>query len=327
MPDGRHFPIDECPIDKALPSKVQTTGEEVFIHKDNHYFTVAFIASPIVENGIPIGTVIEARDTTEEKRVQAELRTKEKQTLELLEEKVKERTYELEQINYELLQFASVASHDLKEPVRKVSVFSKLLKDRIGEILDASSSKYLNAIIHSSDRMARLIDDLLTFSRLSVSKAQFDTVDLNCVINQVINDLELPIMEKNASIHIDDLPTIAGISVQLGQIFQNLITNSLKFSHKEKLLEIAISSSVAEIKGKPGIKIVYRDNGIGFKQDQAGNIFEIFHRLHSKDQYEGTGIGLAIVKKIVDTHNGFIKAFGKENEGACFEIVFPKPIV
>ncbi|WP_205573375.1 PAS domain S-box protein [Flavisolibacter nicotianae] len=322
-PDGRHFPIEDCAIDRALPTQAQTKGEEVFIHKDGHFYPVAFIASPIVENGIPIGTVIEARDTTEEKRIEQELRSKEQQAMQMLEEKVRERTYELEQMNYELLQFASVASHDLKEPVRKIAVFSKILRDRLSDSLDASAAKYLRTIVNSADRMAVLIDDLLSFSRLSNSKVEFENADLNKIVNQVITDLELPIKENHAVMTIGDLPIIKGIPLQLGQLFQNLISNSLKFAQPERQLHITIGTSTAELDGKLAIKLIYCDNGIGFKQNQAEKIFEIFYRLHSKDQYEGTGIGLAIVKKIVDFHKGEIRATGKEGEGACFEIVLP----
>jgi PAS domain S-box-containing protein len=322
-PDGRHFPIEECDIDRALPTKAQTKGEEVFIHKTGTFYPVAFIASPIIENGVPIGTVIEARNTSEEKRIQEELRNKEQQALQMLEDKVKERTRELEQMNLELVQFASVASHDLKEPVRKISVFSKLLRDRLPESLDASSSRYLNTVVSSSERMALLIDDLLAFSRLSNSKVELENVDLNEVVNQVLHDLELPIHEKNATVALHHLPTIKGIPLQLGQVFQNLVSNSLKFSHPQKQLKIDIAVTDATLEGKPAKKIIYRDNGIGFSQDQAEKIFEIFYRLHSKDQYEGTGVGLAIVKKIIDFHKGTILARGKENEGACFEIVLP----
>ena len=321
-PDGRHFPIEECPIDRALPEKAQTKGEEVFVHKDGHFYPVAFTASPIVENGIPIGTVIEARNTSEEKRIQQELRDKEKQAMQMLEEKVKERTSELEKINYELLQFTSVASHDLKEPVRKISIFSKMLKDKLQVELDAASLKYLNNIITSSDRMAQLIDDLLSFSRLS-SPAEFENVELDKLVNQVTSDLEIPIKEKGAEITKENLPTIKGIPVQLGQLFQNLVSNSLKFAHPDRNVKIHISADETKLENKRAVKITYTDNGIGFRPEQGEKIFEIFYRLHHKDQYEGTGVGLAIVKKIVALHSGVIHANGKENKGASFEIILP----
>ncbi len=323
-PDGRHFPIEECPIDRALPTEAQTKGDEVFIHKDGHFYPVAFTASPIIDNGIPVGTVIEARNTTEEKRIQEELRSKERLAMEMLEEKVKERTEELENINFELLQFTSVASHDLKEPVRKISIFSRMLKEKTLGQLDTQSLKFINTIIDSSHRMADLIDDLLAYSRLSNSQDQFEEVDLNAVVNQVINDLEIPITEKNATIDVGNLSFIRGIPMQFGQVFQNLISNSLKFAHPQRPAYIKIECKKSELNGKPAVKIVYRDNGIGFHPDQSKRIFDIFYRLHNKEQFEGTGVGLAIVKKIIDRHQGTINATGEKNAGAVFEIKIPE---
>jgi PAS domain S-box-containing protein len=201
-PDGSHFPIEECPIDRALPTKSQTQGEDVFVHKDGHFYPVAFVASPIIENGIPKGTVIEVRDTTEERQIQDALRRKESQAKEVLEQKVKERTADLERSNYELLQFASVASHDLKEPLRKISIFSNLLKDKNEQALDAPSRRYLDNIIHASGRMANLIDDLLTFSRLSQTNIEFRPVNLAELLQGILHDLEISIHEKNAVIDV-----------------------------------------------------------------------------------------------------------------------------
>jgi PAS domain S-box-containing protein len=318
-PDGRHFPIEDCPIDRALPTRMQSQGEEVFIRKNGEFFPVAFVASPIIENGKPVGTVIEAWETTEEKRLQEELRNKEKQAMALLEEKVRERTAELEKINYELLQFTSVASHDLKEPVRKVSVFGSRLKEMAEGIDNPQFQRYLDNIINSSGRMGRLIDDLLSFSRLSQTNLHFTEVDLNSLLDQITDDLQLSIQDKCAVIDYQDLPVVRGISLQLGQVFQNLVSNSLKFSfpHRPPVIRIRHQrrGSLHEI--------TYTDNGIGFREEHADKIFEVFERLHSRDAYEGTGIGLAIVKKIISLHGGTIRAVGRENEGATFVITLP----
>lgn len=322
-PDGRHFPIEECPIDRALPQKNQTKGEEMFIHKDGHFFPVAFTASPIIENGIPKGTVIEVRDITYEKRIQQELQKKETLAKEMLEQKVKERTAELEKTNYELLQFTSVASHDLKEPLRKISIFSKLLREKITSELPPELQKYLDNIISSSTRMAELIDDLLVFSRVSQSNPKFIKVDLNQLMQQIVQDFEISIIEKKATINYSTLPVIDGIPSQLGQVFQNLISNSLKFTHPHRKPVIQIVCELAGSEEFKQCKISYSDNGIGFKNHYAEKIFEIFQRLHSKDEYEGTGVGLAIVKKIITLHKGTIKAYGRENEGSTFEICLP----
>lgn len=319
-PDGSHFPIEDCLIDRALPTKAQTRGEEVFIHKDGHFYPVAFTASPIVENGVPVGTVIEVRDTTEEKRIEEALRNREKQAMLMLEEKVKERTQALEKTNFELLRFTSIASHDLKEPIRKIAIFSKMLQDRLDNNVDDTSRRHLQKIIQSSDRMALLIDDLLTVSRLSNTELPLENVDLNGVVNEVVNSLEIPIKEHNAQIHRQNLPTVKGVAIQLEQVFQNLISNSLKFSHKQRASTIHISCEDSELNGKAAVSIIFQDNGIGFRADQSEKIFDIFYRLHNREEFEGTGIGLAIVKRIIDSHHGTIHAEGKEGEGARFVI-------
>ncbi len=323
-PDGSHFPIEDCPIDRALPTKAHTKGEGVFIHKDGRFYPVAFTASPIIDNGVPVGTVIEARDTTEEKRIEEALRRKEKQTLQMLEEKVKERTQALERSNFELLRFTSIASHDLKEPVRKIAIFSRMLQERLEDNVDETSVTHLQKIIKSSDRMVSLIDGLLAISRLSTSELPVKDVDLNKVVYQVLDNLDLPIQEKDARIDWKDLPTVRGMAIQMEQVFQNLISNSLKFSHGQRPPHIQITSEDSLLHGKEAVTITYRDNGIGFRPDQSEKIFDIFCRLHNKDQIEGTGIGLSIVKKIIDSHHGTIRAEGKQGEGAYFEIILPK---
>jgi PAS domain S-box-containing protein len=323
--DGRHFPIEECPIDRALPERMQTQGEDVFIHKDGRFYNVAFTASPIVENNIPRGTVIEVRDITKDKLQAEEVKRKEIADKELLEKKVKERTSELEKMNYELLQFTSVASHDLKEPLRKISIFGKMLKDRIGESLsDPKVDRYLEQIIQASGRMTKLIEDLLLFSRLNQSDPEYTDVDLNLVLAQILNDLEIPITEKCAVVKAERLPTVKGIILQLGQVFQNLISNSLKFAHAERPPLIRITSDVVEKNGRSFVRIVYSDNGIGFSNQYAEKIFDIFQRLHTREKYEGTGVGLAIVKKIISLHNGEIHAHGAVDVGSTFEIILPQ---
>ncbi len=318
-PDGRHFPIEDCLIDRALPTRMQTTGEEVFIRKNGEFFPVAFVASPIIENGIPIGTVIEARDTTEEKRIHESLRNKEKEAMTMLEQKVKERTAELEKINFELMQFTSVASHDLKEPVRKVAIFSQRAKDIAKEFANDHFHNSMDNVIKSAKRMAMLIDDLLEFARISQTNLTFQPVDLNSLLVQIKDDLQVAIAEKKATIDFEPLPIINGIEIQLGQVFQNLISNSLKFSHPDRSPLIKITSEIKEDR----LIIHYTDNGIGFENDLSERIFELFERLHNKGQFEGTGIGLAIAKKIIMLHEGEITATGVRGEGAHFTITLP----
>jgi light-regulated signal transduction histidine kinase (bacteriophytochrome) len=269
-----------------------------------------------VENGVLKGTVLEVRDITEEKRIQQALHDQEAAAKHILEQKVKERTAELEKLNYELMQFTSVASHDLKEPLRKISIFSKLLKDKAGQGLEPAADKYIDNIIYSSARMSSLIDDLLAFSRLSQDNLQWEPVNLNALLQQIWLDLEISVNEKDAVMHYSGLSEIAGVPLLLGQLFQNLISNSLKFADTARTPVITINA----VKAGSVTRIIYSDNGIGFKNEYAEKIFEVFQRLHTKDQYEGTGIGLAIVKKIVSLHKGEIRAYGEEGRGCRFEM-------
>jgi two-component system CheB/CheR fusion protein len=255
---------------------------------------------------------------------------------EILEQKVKERTVELQKANAELeasntelLQFASVASHDLKEPLRKIHIFSNLVKDRYSASMDGAAD-YIERIISASARMTKLINDLLTFTRLS-NNASFENVSLNRLVDEVMSDLELAISEKHAIIEVDDLPKIDAITGQIRQVFQNIISNALKFAKKDERPRIKITCEIVDrcaIDAKKDgrgdfVRIVIKDNGIGFDDQYSEKIFTIFQRLHTKEQYEGTGIGLAITRKIIEKHKGVITATGKEGEGARFVIILP----
>lgn len=253
-----------------------------------------------------------------------------------LEHKVAERTKELlaknEQLefsNHELQQFAWVVSHDLKEPVRKIGMFVKLLEERY-LIDDEKAADYATRTISAAERMTRLIDDLLEYSRLS-SHVAFEKTNLNDIINEVLADLDYLTEEKKAVINLQKLPTISGIPSQLRQVFQNLIGNSLKFSKKDIAPQINISAEIIAEKrfdSKPSAsgkycRITVKDNGIGFDQAYTDKIFIIFQRLNERGSYEGTGIGLAIAKKIIEKHNGLITAESSIGDGARFIIVLP----
>ena len=262
----------------------------------------------------------------------------EKMANQVLEERVAERTAELENTNKllekrnnELQQFAYVSSHDLKEPLRKIQIFSNLLKDKyLPE--DSEATMYINRVIHSSARMTALINDVLMYSRLAL-KESFKVTDVQEIINGVLTDLELQIADKQATIHLADLPEMEVIATQIRQLFQNLLSNALKFSKKGQSPEIHITHTVVNAKGESATealpleerysKITVQDNGIGFNEVYLDKIFSIFQRLNPADEYEGTGIGLAIAKKIVDNHHGSITAQSKENEGASFIILLP----
>jgi signal transduction histidine kinase/DNA-binding response OmpR family regulator len=247
----------------------------------------------------------------------------------ILEARVQERTTELiaknkelEVSNYELQQFASVASHDLKEPLRKVQIYSTILKEHF--LIDApEANRNINRVIDASSRMNRLINDLLEYSRLSIDSL-FERTNIQELIEEILIDLELSIKEKNALITIGEIPEIDVISGQMRQVFQNLISNALKFSKKDLQPEIRISADILEASGTERVcRIEVSDNGIGFDELYLEKIFTIFQRLNPKEDYEGTGIGLAIVKKIIDKHSGTITARSVEGMGATFIITLP----
>jgi signal transduction histidine kinase/DNA-binding NarL/FixJ family response regulator len=255
---------------------------------------------------------------------------------ELLEQKVKERTTdlsekneELETKNHELQQFAWVASHDLKEPLRKIQTFNYLIKDQYLQN-NAEAVFLIDKSIKSSQRMSSLIDNLLNYSLLSTD-ALFQPTDLNAVVQEILADLEITINEKKAVINFANMPVIDAIKSQIRQVFQNLVSNALKFSNKDIAPVIHITADYCNDKdpNSPSLekgaycRIKFSDNGIGFDEKFIDRIFVIFQRLHTRDTYEGTGIGLAITKKIIDKHNGSISAKSKLNEGATFTLILP----
>ena len=253
-----------------------------------------------------------------------------------LEEKVKERTRELLQANKELeisnselQQYASLASHDLQEPLRKIITFSHIIDDRYLVNLQ-EAKKHMHKVIDSAERMRNLINDLLNYSKLSTT-VQFSETELNIILKEAISDLELAIQEKHAIIEVDDLPTLEIIPGQMRQVFQNILSNALKFSKKDQPPRIRIwgewlndlyTSSSPNNAGNY-YRLFIEDNGIGFNEMYLDKIFTIFQRLHGKQEYEGTGIGLAIVKKIIEKHDGLLQAKSKEGEGTTFIITLP----
>jgi len=237
---------------------------------------------------------------------------------------------ELENSNNDLQQFASVASHDLQEPLRKIQVFANLIKEN-EKGLSPDHRVYLEKIIDSSTRMRSLIIDILTYSRLSANDADRQQVDLNELLVDLQYDFELIIQEKQAVITKEILPVVPANKGQIRQVFQNIISNALKFSKPGVPPQISITATpIAEksFESEPAAKgrfslICIKDNGIGFDEKYVNNIFALFERLNTKNAYSGTGIGLAIAKKIIDKHDGMITASGKEGEGACFKIILP----
>lgn len=273
-----------------------------------------------LEEGISLSIIL--TDLTAQKETQQKLESNNR----LLEEVNKA----LELSNHDLQQFASVASHDLQEPLRKIQIFSNLMQER-GTSLSPELARYLEKIIYSSARMKALILDILNYSRLSANTIQMECVDLNEIVKELLDDFELIIREKEATVLVENLPCIDMNKGQIRQLFQNIVSNALKFSRTNQKPVIKIQAK--RIKDKsfdstenndgPFCLISVRDNGIGFNEKYTTNIFSLFERLNSKEAYEGTGIGLAIAKKIVDKHKGLITARSIEGSGSEFLIVLP----
>lgn len=232
----------------------------------------------------------------------------------------------LQSSNKELEQFASVASHDLQEPLRKIQAFSDRLVTKYREQLDDTGKEYIDRIQYSSGRMRHLIEDLLTFSRVSSRGKPFETVDLNDVMKGVLTDLEVRMQETQATVSIDHLPTIEADELQMRQLFQNLLSNGLKFQRAGVTphLQIRWRNASSSILEEPTwCELIFTDNGIGFENQYADRIFQLFQRLHGRNEYEGTGMGLAICKKIVERHGGTITAEGISGTGATFTVRLP----
>jgi len=275
-------------------------------------------------------------DVTERKLAEQKLKT----FSEELEKNVKERTTELKKSNEELKQtntqldqFAHVASHDLQEPLRKILTFSMRLQDNHKAELNTEVKFYLDKIESATSRMSTLIRDLLNYSRLLNHEKLFEQTDLNETLKNILNDFDLLVEEKKAVIKSDKLPTIDAVPLQMNQLFYNLISNALKFAKEEVPPVINITSrtlSEKQIKKYPAlnpslsyVEISVKDNGIGFEKQYSEKIFTIFQRLHSRDAFIGTGIGLALTKRIIENHQGVTFAIGKEDKGATFHVILP----
>jgi two-component system CheB/CheR fusion protein len=258
-----------------------------------------------------------------------------------LERKVRERTVALEDANinlskrnHELEQFVFITSHDLQEPLRKIRLFADMLENIKPDNTKIDAALYLRKVKQSAIRMSDLIRDLIAYSRLELGENAFLPVDLNQIVANVTEDFELLIKDKQATMEINELPVIEAVPLQMNQLFYNLIGNALKFSGINADVKVTITAnklSSVDLADYPQLnkeqvyyRIIVADNGIGFNQAYADKLFVIFQRLNQKEKFEGTGIGLALCRKIMDIHNGDIQAFGVEQQGASFHIIIPE---
>ncbi len=255
------------------------------------------------EHGAPMGFAKITRDITERREAESRLLT-------------------LRAVNQELQEFVHVASHDLREPLRKVLAFSDLLETEAGAKLDAEQRGYIRTITSATERMQSLLDSLLSLTKVSSHGGSFETRDLNQIVTDVISDLELAINERQATITVAPLPTLAIDPSQIRQLFQNLIENALKYSRPGVAPVVRINSVKAD--DPSCIAIQVSDNGLGFAPEHSDRIFGIFQRLHTRDEIAGSGVGLSICRKICERHGGTIRAHGNPGQGAAFTLQLAK---
>jgi len=243
--------------------------------------------------------------------------------LKKVEEELKELVKELKRSNQELQQFAYVSSHDLQEPLRTIASFTQLLERRYKGKLDSDADEFMDYIVEASVRMKDQIEGLLEYSRVATGGKEFEPVDMNLILNQTIRTLKTLIEESKAEIIIDELPDVMGDAGQLQRVFQNLISNAVKFKKPEEPLKIHISA----YKSKDNNEYVFsiQDNGIGIEEQYFERIFTIFQRLHTREEYHGTGIGLSIVKRIIERHGGRIWVESEFEVGSVFYFTLAKP--
>lgn len=303
--DGSAYPDADCPIHKtATDGQARKIGGEVFVRRDGSRFTVDYVCSPILENGTATGAVVIFRDTTETALAKA-------RTEALMEE--------LTRSNDELQQFAYVASHDLQEPLRMVTSYLQLLMRRYGGNLDAEGQEFAGYAVDGAQRMSQMINDLLAYSRVQSKGAPLVPVAADRALDEALANLRLAIEESEAVIAHDPLPQVIGDVGQLTSLFQNLIGNAIKYRVKDRPPRIALSAT----RRGEFWEFAVRDDGIGIAPAHFERIFMIFQRLHRREEYPGTGIGLAICKKIVERHGGRIEVESAPGQGSTFRFTLP----
>jgi light-regulated signal transduction histidine kinase (bacteriophytochrome) len=298
--------------------------EEYFLNDDGAKRWLLTSKLPLRDqNGKIAGLVGIGSDITERKQAEEALLSS--------EGKLRQFTSQLERSNRELQDFAYVASHDLQEPLRKIVVFGERLKDQGAGKLDAQSSDYLERMQKAAARMQTLINDLLSFSRVTTKARALVQVDLAEVAREVVNDLEGRIEQVKGRVEVGTLPTIDAEALQMRQLLQNLIGNALKFRRPEEPPVVKVAAQIiANPSPEDGTgvakelcQLTVSDNGIGFDEKYLDRIFNVFQRLHTRNEYEGTGMGLAIARKIAVFHHGDITAKSKPGSGATFIVTLP----
>ncbi|MCY1065093.1 ATP-binding protein [Nannocystis sp. RBIL2] len=317
-------PEEQEPM-RARYDEVRETGklvsyETVAMYPDGRKENYSSRLGPIMDGDRSIGVVLITRNITQERQAEEAKRYAEQQLRDYMQQ--------LERSNRELERFASVASHDLQEPLRKIQAFADRLRDKFEAELAETGRDYLERIRNAAKRMQDLINDLLMFSRISAKEQAYAKINLTKIAKSVLSDLEVRIEENEAEVKLGELPTIEADPVHMRQLLQNLIGNALKFTRPDvkPVVEVTAEPASAADRGPDDpemVKIHVRDNGIGIEPRHHDRIFSIFERLHGRGKYEGTGVGLAVCRKIVEQHRGYIKVASVPGEGTTFTILLP----
>ena len=305
--DGSIYPREECGLHHAgIPG--ESAEGDVFWTKAGQPIPIESSSSPLDLTDKSKGAVITFRDITNRKRDELALRRY---------------AQELKRSNSELQEFAYAASHDLQEPLRKIQAFGERLNNKCYDALDETGRHYLERMVDASTRMRRLIDDLLSYSRVNSKTTSFLPVELSAVVADVLSDLEPRIVAEDAKIRVGDLPAIEADPGQMHQLFLNLIANSLKFRRPGVTPSISIEGNIEVGESGAMVRIAVTDNGVGFEPRHAERIFGMFERLHGRDEFDGTGVGLATCRKIAERHAGELTAWGEPDAGAVFTLLLP----
>jgi len=305
--DGSLYPKEECPV-HTYGVPIEETDKEVFWTKNGQPIPIEFATSVIDPDDPSLGAVITFRDIAKRKRDEQALRRY---------------AQELKRSNAELQEFAYAASHDLQEPLRKIQAFGERLNNKYAPALDDTGRHYLERMVDAAGRMRRLIDDLLSYSRVNSKTTSYLPVELAGVVADVLSDLEPRIAAEDAKIRVGELPAIEADPGQMHQLFLNLLANALKFRRPGVTPNITIEGNVEVGEAGAVARISITDNGIGFEPRHAERIFGMFERLHGREEFDGTGVGLATCRKIAERHSGELSAWGEPEAGAVFTLILP----
>lgn len=329
------------------PHSEQNARGEIMIDGELQTFYYDYTYKPLKNSNGEVYAILDmAVNVTEQVKSRLELEKSEERYRQLaseLERRVQQRTDELHQANLELVssnsnlqQFAYAASHDMQEPLRKIQSFGSRLQSTYAGQLDENGKHMLNRIQDASKRMSAMIDDLLAYSRLTTHDGEFGEVKLSDIVTSVLADLEISIQEQRTRIVVEDLPTVWGSTPQLRQLMQNLVSNAVKYRLPDQHSVITLSYRPVEETEKntlpklltehPYVRLEVSDNGIGFDEMYLDRIFQMFQRLHGRSEFSGSGIGLALCKKVVQNHHGYITAKSQPGKGATFIVYLPQPV-